>query len=78
LFHFAGKALPQPAKLVRAQAHLGQDFVKERRPDFATAMDWDRDRASIWMNPALMTSGLAAPFKTESHRGRDENPRLWR
>jgi hypothetical protein len=43
--------------------------VKERRPDFATAMAWDRDRAAIWMNPALMTYGLAAPFKTESHRG---------
>src|SRR4051794_25424589 len=63
------KGLPQPTKLLRAQAHLGQDLVKERWPDFASAMDWDCDRAAIWMNPALMTSSLAAPFKTESDRG---------
>jgi hypothetical protein len=43
---------------------LGKDFVKQRRAYFASGMDWNRDRAAIQMNPALMTSRLAAPFKT--------------
>jgi hypothetical protein len=39
--------------------------MEERRSNLTAAMDRDRDRASVLMDPALVTSSLTAPFKTE-------------
>src|SRR5580700_10771663 len=39
--------------------------MEERRSNFTAAMDRDRDRAPVLMDPALMTSSLTAPFKTK-------------
>ena len=39
--------------------------MEERRSNLTAAMDRDRDRASVFMYPALMASSLTAPFKTK-------------
>jgi hypothetical protein len=42
-------------------------FVEERWSDLAAAMNGDRDRPSVLMNPALVTSSLMPLFKTKPH-----------
>ena len=42
--------------------------MEERRPDIATAVDGDRDRPPIFMNPPLMTPGFSAKFEAEESR----------
>src|ERR1700721_3902433 len=46
--------------------------MEERRSNFTAAMDRNRDRASVLMGPALMTSSLTAPFKTKPQGGATE------
>jgi|HubBroStandDraft_1064217.scaffolds.fasta_scaffold02653_1 hypothetical protein len=59
-------------EFVKTDSELSEDFVKKRRPDFASAVDRDRNRPPIRMNPALMASSLPAPFKTKLCSGAAE------
>jgi hypothetical protein len=55
----------QLSKFFGAHSQLSQYFIEKWRSDLTTAVDRDRYRASVLMDPALMTSGLTTPFKTK-------------
>lgn len=60
---------PQLPEFVKADSELSKNLVEEGRPDLASAMNWERNRPPILMNPALMASRLPAPFKTKPNGG---------
>jgi hypothetical protein len=67
-----GVAHPISLKLpefFKTDSELSEDFMEKGRPDFAPAVNRDRDRPPIRMNPALMASSLPSPFKTKPRGG---------
>jgi len=60
---------PQLPEFVEADSELSKNFVKKGRSDDMSTVDWDRNRAPVLMDPALMASCLPVPFKTKPRSG---------
>lgn len=59
----------QLPEFVKADSELSQNVVEKGRPNLTSAVNRDRDRTPILMDPPLMASSLSAPFKAKSQGG---------
>jgi hypothetical protein len=60
--------LTEAVKGLRVDSELLKNPIEQRRSDLTPTMDRNRSRATIFVPPTLMTSGLPCSFESELRR----------
>src|SRR5256885_3868664 len=62
------RSLPQVVEFFQRNAELTKNLIEEWRPDFASAMDRNRNASPVRMIPSFVAAGLSCEHESEKSR----------